>query len=337
MDIIDYKRLTREEIIRQVSEMTPHQLVHSLPQLSRSQVEAAASVMTMPQFIAAVDFLGFDLQHADLFLPLLKGVPHSLLMQFLTNTSGPVLERFKQEAGSEVIQHQINTWIHDLTEQLAQQESLAEEVHKAIERLDIHQFDIERVDWILDSLATIARECASLIDGITRPLELAWNTGRADLVDKLSYLKEHALHLLIDYVGKRQSANGHPSGLHVLIEDKLNALYDAINGNADSALTDGEPAIEGLAKLGLWYLEDYWEYGLLPSIIDRNALHLGSHHTEKERLDYKAYLMELVRQNLTKIGFGTVADLKRARIYSPLSLKKYIGDHQYLLGINLRS
>ena len=114
-----------------------------------------------------------------------------------------------------------------------------------------------------------------------------------------------------------------PKGLYAKFEEKLNTIYSGFNHG--EGLLDEDPAIEALANLSIWYLQDYWELGLLPEISNIQQLDLDpKHYNESERSDFKADLFLKVRKNLESKGLKTVFDLKSNQIFSKGMLKNYL-------------
>ena len=106
--------------------------------------------------------------------------------------------------------------------------------------------------------------------------------------------------------------------VHTSQQTQFSTIYD-------SALKDSDAAIEGLTRLSVWYLKDYWELGLLPSIDVPAKLNLDPHRfSEEECKQYHQHLLTLVQDLLNKLNIGTVGALKKARIYSKPLLKAYI-------------
>jgi hypothetical protein len=322
MDTVNYQTLERAEIQRCVAAMSPQQLAKSISKMAKEQIESAAAVMTLPQFTAVVEEIAAHKNHLPLIPALLVGFPYHQFRTFIDEAPKSLIDLLKQESQSEALQHHINLFIHQLTEQIAHQERLAEDVNHAIEKIDYHQIDLAVVDQLVDALDAIVMESERLIETLATPIELAWNTGRSDLVDRLSYLKEHLIHLVTEYVGNMRNKEQASTGLYALLEQKLNNIYSAKNEHDIEALADNEPAIEGLTRLGLWYPKDYWQLGLLPHLADPEKL---GNNTKKQDL------LKIVRANLKKICLNTVGDLKTAHIYSRSMLQRYVLENQHLL------
>lgn len=330
MDTIDYTTLGRNEVVHRVLHMVPEQLVGELPLMSIEQVEIASSVMTLDQLTAITNLIQEKEEVYRLFPAVLIGIPQEMFLEFLWNIPETTFNLLKRECSTAALQYQLRIVIQEFTEQVAKQEQKAEDINRAIDQIDSQQLDFEKVNSFFSSLESICETSISLIRRISRPLELAWNTERPDFVDKLSYLKEHAMHLVIEYIGKERTGTDLPTGLYALLEEKLGNIYDPHYYDIDRSI-DNEPAIEGLSQLGVLRLEDYWQLGLLSSLTNVKQLHPPSHADAEQRDAHKEQIIALVRGNLKKLGLFTIGDLKRAHIYSYRMLRSYVDEYRHLL------
>ena len=83
------------------------------------------------------------------------------------------------------------------------------------------------------------------------------------------------------------------------------------------ALHDEDPACDALVKFSVWYLQDYFELGLLPEVTNEAEL-------DRDPQRYR----ELARQRLHRLGLKTVGDLKRAGIFSRATLAEHVKQHK---------
>nr|NGX58750.1 hypothetical protein [Chlamydiota bacterium] len=114
-----------------------------------------------------------------------------------------------------------------------------------------------------------------------------------------------------------------PTGIYLLFEQIISSPFASEDPN--KTLQDDEPGVEALAKLSLWYMKDYWEMGLLPSIKNEDQLKLDPEkHSDKECQEYREKLMEEVNDNLEKFDLKTVGDFKKVFIGSKELLRGYI-------------
>jgi hypothetical protein len=131
-----------------------------------------------------------------------------------------------------------------------------------------------------------------------------------DLIDKLSSVNEMLQHQLIHSVGVRGKGQDPSTGLYLTLEQHLSSIFD-------TSLQDSDAAMEGLTRLSIWYLKDYWELGLFPSV--QQASDLEAHHPQ--------FLAQIQK----KLQIQTVGDLKKAYLFPKPLLKAYITQHQELL------
>ena len=256
---------------------------------------------------------------------LFVGIPQQVFAEMLIKASPAHLEILKQGSMSEPIQHHLILFIHQMTAELNHDaeilSGLEDEIHK-LDPIEMTQADTQAIKKKIEDIHLLY---FSALNKTKKALSIAWNTNRSELVEKLSLLKEKSQKVCQYILGVPGISRIPSSGLYSVLEARLNAVYgDPTNPAAINALKDDEPAIEALVKFSIWYLKDYWEIGLLPSI-DLDQLDLDpALHDESERMSHREKLFTAVDQNLQKLGLLTVKDLKNAEIYSKKSLIEYI-------------
>ena len=132
---------------------------------------------------------------------------------------------------------------------------------------------------------------ATALEKVRKALAIVWSTSNIELIDKLNKVNS-AL--------QRMTAS---SELRDLLSQKLFSIY------AD--LKDDDPAIDGLANMSIWYLEDYVKVGLIPGDADRS---------EGNRQN----LFSMVKAGLERVNLRRVKDLKEAYIFSRQTLRDYL-------------
>lgn len=279
---------------------------------SREHLEAAGHAMSVSQILEILNHLDYKL------LPILVGLPVPHFIELLVRATEKQFEILKRESISEPVQYKIAAFGHEMQKKLSEKSKELEHLNEIINDIRIDD-DLSR-DELKDLLSSI-RELTKWIDRalqeINRVLTLAWNTNRPDLIDKLNHLKEMCLKL------SEYAAGSSSIGLFARIDEKLSSVY------GKEGLEDDEPSIDGIAKFSVWYLQDYWELGLLPGVGHLNELDLSSQSYPKA--SHREKLFNMVKSNLEQIGLATVKDLKLARIYSKRTLREYISEHRHLL------
>lgn len=281
---------------------TKGMLLSILKQLSsKEQLEIVGKTLPLEQILECLSLsLGSPLE--EKIPPIFVGMDQRKFEELLLHASDKHLNVLKFEAFSEAVAHHMTLLIHRLEQErdtillkLQTQESL-------IEGIDPLTSPQEQIAAIHHALAACEHNLAHAFAIIQKTLEIAWSTGNMELIDKVN-----KVHMSL----QRIRAHG-PSDLKELLKKKLFAVY-----TVDSkALSDDDPAMDGLANLSVWYLEDYVQVGLLAK----------ADESDREKL------FKLVRENLNKLGLKTVKDLKDAWIYSKQSLKEFVSLHPGTLG-----
>ena len=226
----------------------------------------------------------------------------------------------------EPLQYQLTQFIHE-------GESLWHQTNHDIEQLivDIRLFKYNEInenilDLLEEKISAIKDHLLEYLECINKALSIVWHTNRTDLIDKLSALNETFHHLLQDSLGHSSTLDILSTGLYATLEASLCDIYD------NSFLTDKDAAIEGLTRLNIWYLEDYWKIGILPMIEKMEDLNLDpDKFDETSCLEHHQKLFSLVQQQLKRLHIETVSDLKKAHIYSKSLFLKYIERRKNLL------
>lgn len=295
---------------------------------SPEQIEVLGKKISGKEVLEVLDSPSLlEPEHLWKLSPLLVGMPHSTFLEVLSMASPEQLKILQHEAANESIQHHLTVLVHDIAYGADMEEKQLEQIEQEISALDPKSTYFDELQGIGNKLERAEQWQSSAVDIISRALSLAWNTGRSDLVERLTDLKEHSIRTSNLYIGNPSGVDQEAStGLYSSLEKRLNEVYGNRNNPQDiEALQDDEPALEALAKLSIWYLKDYWEMGLLPEISNPRELELSAFtYSEHERQNHLQKLMEQTQANLSKLGLSTVKDLKKAHIYSKETLQQYI-------------
>jgi len=294
------------------------------------QLEAVGRAVSFEQICEILSWIteNKDLHQAKLF-PLFVGMPQGLFLLLLVQATPAQQILLKQESISEPIQHQLTLLTHSLS-------SISGNQNQAFSNLEIKfgllDLAIIGPDQIIEQegLIEFLREtCLKTQLVSSKALALAWNSNRTDLIEKLSSAKEQSHKLAHSLIGQPKLPDSQATGLYALLENRLNSVF---NDENNMPLSDDEPALEALVKFSIWYINDYWEVGLLPHISTQEKLQLDAEAvSEQEQIDYRKDLFALVKNNLEKIGLSTLQDLKKNKIYSKAALKNFIQSNRQAL------
>jgi hypothetical protein len=295
----------------QVQPAIEHQekLTHLFNHISKlDQFNLLGQSLSTASFLAFISFLLSHALHLKVLAPVLMHLPHPIFLESLPRFYA-LLPIIHLETLLEPLCYQLTLLMHTY-------ESHLEKMKQKIElfKQKIHSIDLSMVPSLTQEIEFIAQEGQTDLNLLETALEIAWQTERTDLIAKLSAIKEQLTHLQHYRIGSPLKSNQPASGLYLLIEHALTAVFD-------STLKDEDAALEGLACLKLWNIKDYWEVGLLPQLqypLDSDVENIKD-------------LMLQVQENLARLNLCQVKDLKRERLFSLELLKHYIHAHQELL------
>lgn len=290
---------------------------------SPEELELFGKTLNKAQFLELLNVLiSFpDFQGKLPFL--LVGLQTQIFSHSLNNLQSQHLALFKDEGLLEPLQYHLTQIVHE-------GESLVQTINQQIEEFEgqlnatnVQELTIERLKGLILPIDTMRNQLLDFLERLSTALSMAWNTGRPDLVEKLSDTHERLLHELTLRIGHPSSKTLSPSGLYQKIQESFSKVYDL-------SLKDEDASIEGLTRLAIWHLRDYWELGLLPDIHTQHELDSGS-QDETVREEYHQKLFSEVQAHLEKLNLGTVKDLKKNLIFSKPLLKTYIDKNRHLL------
>lgn len=289
-------------------------------------LESAGQVMSLAQ---AKHVLAEALQSKQMqakLLPLLVGMPHPVFSEFMKVADDRLLQALKLESSSEPVQHHITILQHELDKTLMDTESEIASLELEVKALDLEALSRLELERLAEGIQNLANRYNEALKKSENALAVAWNSGRSELIERLSQTKEAYQRSLRTEIGHPRSHEEKATGLYSLLESRLEDIYGNPNNPDDlEAIRDDEPAIEALTKLSIWYLKDYWELGLLPEVHDVSALDLDpSRHTELERVEHRDTLFKEVERNLAAKGIRNTKDLKQHFIVSRKLLQDYI-------------
>ncbi|GAB4233112.1 MAG: hypothetical protein Tsb0021_12030 [Chlamydiales bacterium] len=300
---------------------------------SRSSIESMGRSITAKQALAAID--GFkvhdDAKHYWKLSPLLVGISQNTFLYLLAISSEEQLKVLQHEALAEGIQHHLTLLAHHIEHIKNLTVTAIEEITQEINTFPLKEINTPNFLPIYAKIDELKDNTERYGIIINKALALAWNTNRPDLIDSFTNLKENLQRIDEREIGSEKSQQSSSTGLYYLLGKRLSSIYgDPDNPSNFDTIIDEDPEIEAMAKLSLWYLKDYWEIGLLPSISNEKHLRLDpSKYSDTQSQEHREKLLNEVRNNLHSIGLTTVKDFKNHKIFSKESLKRYISKHLF--------
>jgi len=357
MKSVDYQGLAPDQIEHIVLEMGPQDVEAAIVKMSADQVNAAFGAMdkeldhrwkkkTRAAFVGLADRESLEAAGRALSLwqaleildiseemghashvklsPVLVGLPYRVFLSILRIATAKQLEILKHASIAEPIQHHLTVFIHEMGKEGEASYLRLHELGVELQRLNLTRLGVKELQAIRVAIDRVAASNGETIDNISTALSLAWNSNRPDLVDKLTVLKE-------GFVRQRQEQIGRPeaplSGLYFILDEHLKSVYGD-SADVDAAHDDESP-FEALAKLGLWYLDDYWNIGLLPRVKTKGQLRLNPQkHSAQACERHRENLIATIQANLATLGLDSVGDFKTAGLYSEPLLREFIQQHR---------
>lgn len=293
----------------------------------REELEAVGVSLTIDQFMTVLDScLHVGNKHHWKLSPLLVGMNHQKFSEVVEKLSDEQLQVFKEEGVTEPIQHHLTTLTHELESEIEKGEAGIDKLYEKVDRFHSEEIGLHDVKEVIKEIELFQNFFEQLFNKSNKALAIAWNTKRLDLIESLSKIKGACQKFVLYGLGSPPNDQQIATGLYQLIEEKLFEVYgNSLDADDAEAVRDSEPAMEGLVKLSVWYLRDYWEIGLLPHIDNKESLDLNLEtHSEIERVRYREDLFTKAQNNLSLLGLTTVKDLKENFIFSRKSLQEFI-------------
>lgn len=283
----------------------------------KAQLENVGQVLSLEQVEEIFSQATQNSLLLDKLPPLLVGLPHQLFRTLLTKLSPAQLLILKHEIFSESAQYHLTLLSHELDADLTAYRLSQENLQRELENLTVADLGLTEIHALFSKIEGESKKGDDLLAEIDKALALAWSAGRSDLITQLSSCKEICQKILSHSIGKQ---------LPEALENRLNSAFEE-KEQPDSigTLRDEEPAIQALAKFGVWYLEDFWKLGLLPGIKTSDELeNQSSAQSKMDRTAAQEKLFTAAQDTLEKLGLKTVKDLKKALIYSKKGLQEYL-------------
>ena len=289
------------------------------------QLETLGEHLSVPQFLHLLDFLAAHPTYQNSLSSLLIGLRSEIFCKALNFFQSGHLALFKEEGRLEPLHYHLTQFVHEGESLYKHIDLQMERFEENLRTLAAEDLTVERLEELISQISPLRNKLLDCLERISVALSIAWNTDRIDLIDKLSSINEALQHQLVLFIGHPASDNLPSTGLYLKIEQILSTIFD-------SSLKDEDASIEGLTRLTVWHLKDYWELGLLPHIHQLEELDLDpARPEEKQREARHQHLFSHVQQQLERLKIGTVGDLKREHLYSKPLLKAYINRNRNLL------
>lgn len=292
---------------------------------SEGIIETFGRYLSAPQFVAVLEYYA-ETEKADRakLYSVLIGLREEIFVAVLADLAPPALQLLQKEAGSEPVQHRLLVMCHLFSSIIDLNNFEVVQLKEKILKMDPQDIGGQDLKQMMDSIDQIAQVYKDLLAALGPALTIAWNSGRTDLVDQLSSVKESCMRSFIEHVGGKQ--DDWDNELHVMLARQLNSAYGDPDNPLDiEALHDDEQAIAVLPKLGIWYPRDYFEVGLLPHLKSIDDVALDPKIAGMEKcVEYRDHLVNSAQENIRQMGLNTVKDMREAGIFSRKSFAEYI-------------
>ena len=288
-------------------------------------LETFGRSLSLPSFLNFLEFLTQNSSYQNRLSLILTGLSPFIFSQALHFFQENHLHLLKQEGSLEPLQYQLTQFIHE-GESLKQHiEQTVQQYQKEITLIQPQELTQKVWQELTQKIDDFRNQLLDYLERASTALAIVWHTDRLDLIDKLSSINEAIQHHLTSLIGHPNFDNLPATGLYSFLEKNFSNVFD-------SSLNDEDAAIEGMTRLSIWHLKDYWELGLLPSIHHLNELDLNPEkHSEIECYNHHQYLISVIQKQLENLGIGTVGNLKKSHLFSKELLKAYIKQHHQLL------
>nr|HEV8051730.1 hypothetical protein [Parachlamydiaceae bacterium] len=295
----------------------------------KTPVESFGKAMNKGQILEIMHFIknsNNDTSNRQKLSSIFAGITPFVFREVLFQASQEELSFLREEAVTETIQHHLSLIISELNTEFNNFCNRLTHKENEIQQMDMQTMGKENISELIHSIAAIHEEGKNILKHAGRALTIAWNANRTDLIQDLGRIKELCQKYLMETVGKDAQDEVLSSGLFLLLDKKVDALFSDQDASGNiSIMKNSTPALEALVKFSVWYIQDYSEVGLLPNIPPQDEQ--DSKH-EMDSLKQREQLFIAAEKNLNRIGLHTLSDLKRERIYSKKALMDYISTCQ---------
>lgn len=281
------------------------------------QLELFGKTLLPGQMVELLDLIITNREsYNEKLSPILAGFLHENFIKLLLVMTPAQQSLLKHESMAIPLQHHLSILSEDKMKVFETMSKLYLTLDMIIDHLDIEQVGLKDYKELEGKIKHLELALDDEITIINHALLLAWNSTRIDLIEKFSLLKESFQKYKNITIATNQPSNGSrfKVGIYQKLHNKLNTVYEKISDL-------NVPAIDALAALSVWCLQDYFELGLL---VDAPVDQDSTQHSEKEREEYKINQIEKVKKQLENYGLKTLGSLKTAGIYSKKALQEYL-------------
>lgn len=289
---------------------------------SISKLELLGKEMSVSHFLSFLSCLDFQTDFQNKLAIILTGLEPSVFSQSLHTIRSEHLHYLKDEGLFEPLQYHLTQFVHEgenLLKDIEQKENIFLQNISTIHPEDLTP---ESLQDLINQIDMMRNQILKYLEQLSTALAIVWQTDRIDLIDALSSLNDSLLHRLSFAIGHPASEEIRASGLYEFLEKTFSIIFDA-------SLKDTDSAMEGMTRLSIWHLKDYWELGLLPSIKKFEDLEFLP--SSNKNMIYSQGIYSFVQKQLEQLHLITVADLKKAHLFSKSLIQNYIARHQHLL------
>lgn len=296
--------MEQDELKKQLNLLTdPHQL------------ELFGKTLLPGQMVELIDLMITDREsYNEKLSPILAGFLYENFIKLLLIMTPSQQSFLKHESMAIPLQHHLSILSEDKMKVFESISKLYLTLDMIIDHLDVEQVGLKDYKELEEKIQHLELAIDDEITILNHALLLAWNSTRIDLIEKLSLLKESFQKYKNVTSGAPNVSRFNEVGIHQKLLLKLNTVYANLN---DLNI----PAIDALAALSVWCLQDYFELGLLPDPPnDQNP----TEFSEMKREEYNINQIEKVKKKLETYGLSTLGSLKTAGIYSKKALQEYL-------------
>lgn len=291
-----------------------------------ASLEELGRALTPDLFISFLNFVVDRPGDHKLLNPLLIGLSPQIFSASLHYLERKHLEILQLEGIHEPLCYQLTQFIHegkDLNNQINKE---AELYHLTILSIPPTELIDSSLHSLTHQIELMKNRLVNYLESASNALAIVWHTDRSDLIEKLSAMNELIQHQLTHLIGHPPFDSLAPTGLYLSLEEALSSIF--------SQLLDDDSAIEGMTRLGIWELKDYWEMGLLPSLesVPENLTLSTDGRGSVKPWGSHQDLILFVQQQLARVGIEKVKDLKKLHLFSKSLFKGYIEKHRKFLG-----
>lgn len=245
----------------------------------RFEIEKWAATLSSDALVDVLNHIPFSPKIG----PLLMGIGTANFRYILNFPSQKIETILTLEAHQEPVHlHQTllnKIWEEELNELTAEQLSIMRKIHL----LPLDSLVPDDINQCEKAIYALSKKAEKLIEEINQGLKLAWNSGRTDGISKISFLKDAAIKIHAQAIPSLQS----------FLKNRLESVFGPQQD--EPGLNDSDSIQDGLARLGLWQLEDFYK-----------------ENVPKDKFSN----VEEIYAWLENAGLKTVKDLKTRAIYS---------------------